>query len=308
MTWNAQRMRQWPLPFIAIGIVGVLLFSAGARATARSFLAALRIAKPPAESVNNPGGSGSSRTRQLQNIIGGMLAPTVDVVVDEPDKPAADAAAAAKDAGFALLLPRSRGAAPVLEVLGAHTVDMTVNRGQVMTMFSEAGRAGVELPEGVDGSKVTLRTPRAVRAQYGSCPLPVPNTIQGQVQGPPPPSTDNADCVVLMESPPIAADLPSGLDLGPLMEIALELSGMSPVQAQAVPQTLDWKSTLVISLPRNLRSVETKDVNGSKAMLLVTAGRRGPTWELVWARSGIVYALTGYGNSADALPLANSMN
>jgi hypothetical protein len=74
-----------------------------------------------------------------------------------------------------------------------------------------------------------------------------------------------------------------------------------------VPATLDWKSTLAISLPRNLRSIEAKEVNGAHAMLLITAGRRGPTWELVWARSGMVYALTGYGNSADAIALANSI-
>ena len=95
--------------------------------------------------------------------------------------------------------------------------------------------------------------------------------------------------------------------MGPLMEIALELSGMSPVQAQSLPHTLDWKSALAISFPRNLRSIEAKDVHGAPAMLLVTAGRRGPTWELLWAKGPLVYALTGYGDSAAALAVANSI-
>jgi len=113
---------------------------------------------------------------------------------------------------------------------------------------------------------------------------------------------------VFVESPSVAADVPSGLDMGPLIEIALELSGMTPVQAQAVPGTLDWKAALAVSLPRNLRSFEMKEVNGAQAMLLITAGRRGPTWELVWAKSGMVYTLTGYGNAGDAVPLAKSVN
>ena len=193
-------------------------------------------------------------------------------------------------------------------VMGAHAIEMTADRSQLRTIYAEAGKKDVVLPEFVEGAKVAMRTARAIRTQHGNCPAPVANTLQNQIQGPPPPSTDNANCIVLVEGPAVSADVPSGLDMGPLMEIALELSGMSPIQAQAFLRTLDWKSTLMVSLPRNLRSFETKEVNGTPAMLLITAGRRGPTWELVWAKNGMVYVLTGYGNAGDAVPLANSIN
>ena len=291
------------IPVIACG----LLIAIVGTAAGQRFLAELRIERPKAVSAAVPGSGAPGNTRPLQNMIGGMIANTVNVALDEPEQAVANAVAAQKAAGFAPHLPRARADAATMTVIGAHTIDMTVDVGQLRTIFAEAGKTGVPLPESAQGAKVVLRTPRALRTQYGNCPAPPANTIQGQVQGPPPPSTDNASCIVLVESPAVSADVPPSLDMNPLMEIALELSGMSPAQAQGVPQLFDWKSTLAVSFPRNLRSIETKDIHGTPAMLLVTAGRRGPTWELLWAKGPLVYALTGYGNSADALTLANSI-
>ena len=291
-------------PVIACALLALVVgTTAGQR-----FLAELRIEKPKAVSAAVPGATAPGGGRPLQNMIGGMISNRVDVVLDESERPVANAAVAEKSAGFVPHLPRARTDAATMAVIGAHTIDMTVDVDQLRTIFAEAGKAGVPLPESAQGAKVELRTPRALRAQYGNCPAPPANTIQGQVQGPPPPSTDNASCVVLVESPAVSADVPPSLDMAPLMEIALELSGMSPAQAKGVPQLLDWKSALAVSFPRNLRSIETKDVHGTPAMLFVTAGRRGPTWELLWAKGPLVYALTGYGNSADALALANSID
>jgi hypothetical protein len=306
-TDSATSAARWWTPAAVLAAAGALLLVATSTGLTQRFLASLRIAKPQVVSAGIPGATAGNGARPLQNVIGGMIAKTVNVVLDEADQPAANTAAATKAAGFPAQLPRARTDSPTITVIGAHTIEMTVDVAQLRTIFVEAGMTSTPLPESAEGSKVVLRTPRALRAQYGNCPASVANTIQGQVQGPLPPSTDNANCIVLVESPAIAMDGPPALDMKPLMDIALELSGMSPVQAQAVPQTLDWKSTLAISLPRNLRSVETKEVNGAAAMLLITAGRRGPTWELAWTRGGLVYALTGYGNSADAIALANSI-
>jgi hypothetical protein len=291
-----------------VAVVGALSFTATGRGLVETFFGSLRLAKPQAVSVGIPGPAGSNGARQMQNMVGGMLGKNVDVALDEADRPAATAEAAGKLAGFAAHLPRARGDAPTIVVTGAHAIEMTVDIGQLRTTFAEAGKRDVPLSASVEGSKVAVRTPRAIRTQYGNCPAPAAATLQNQLQGPPPPSTDNANCIVFVESPAVGADVPAGLDMGPLIEIALELSGMSPLQAQAVPGTLDWKATLAVSLPRNLRSFEMKAVNGAQAMLLITAGRRGPTWELVWAKSGMVYTLTGYGNAGDAVPLANSVN
>jgi hypothetical protein len=289
-------------------LIVVLSATTAGRSLAHGFLASLRLAKPQTVSASVSPAPGAGGTRPLQGVIGGMIAKSVSTPLDEADQPAASAAAAAKLAGFDVQLPRARTDAPTLSIIGAHAIEMVADRTQLRTIFAEAGRKDVAVPDAVDGAKVAVRTARAVRAQYGNCPVPVANTIQGQIQGPPPPSTDNANCVVLIEGTPVSADVPPALDMVPLVELALELSGMSPAQTHDFQQVLDWKATLAVTVPRNLRSIEATEVKGARAMLLVTAGRRGPTWAMVWSRGGLVYALTGYGSAGDAMPLANSIN
>jgi hypothetical protein len=293
---------------MALAIVGALSFTTPGRTLRHQFFATLRLAKPQPVNVNISSFSGPNANRQLQDMVSGMISRKVNVTLDEQDQPVASAAAASKLAGFAARLPRARKDAPTLIVTGAHAIELTVDRGQLRTIFAEAGRPDVVLPASLDGAAVAVRTPRAIRAQYGNCPVPVANTLQNQIQGPPPPSTDNGNCIVLTQSPVASADVAAGLDVEQLVEIALELSGMSPNQAQAFQRILDGRSALVLSMPRNMRSYDSVSVNGARGMLLNTAGRRGPTYALIWANNGIVYSLMGYGSSGDAVPLANSLN
>jgi hypothetical protein len=291
-----------------VALVVFLSATTPGRGAALTFFQSLRIAKPQPVSVNVPGFSGPAATRRLQDAVSGMIADSVRVMLDEPDQSVPNPAAASHLAGFGARLPEARRDPPTLIVLGAHAVAMSVNPSQLRTIFAESGRPNVDLPPSLNGASVTIKTPPAIRAQYGHCPVPVANTLQNQIQGPPPPSTDNGDCVVLVESPPASADVPSGLDMTQLVTIGLELSGMSPNQTQAFQRLFDWPSALSLSMPRFMRSYDSVSVDGVRGMLLNTAGRRGPTYELIWTKNAIVYSLTGYGSSADAVPLANSTN
>lgn len=273
----------------------------------QQFFGALRIAKPASVNVNIPSFSGASAGRQLQDIVSGILAEKVNVTLEEPERSVAGVAAASTLAGFAARLPHARTDAPTLSVIGGHSTEARVNRALLKTIFTEAGLPKVTVPEAVNGATVTVRAPRAIRAQYGNCPVPVANTLQNQIQGPPPPSTDNGNCVILIESSIVSADVPPALDTRLLVEIALEIAGMSPDQAQTFQRLFDWKTALSLSMPRGTRSYQTVTVDGVQGMLVNTAGRRGPTWALIWAKNGMVYSLVGYGSSADAVPLASSI-
>jgi hypothetical protein len=48
-------------------------------------------------------------------------------------------------------------------------------------------------------------------------------------------------------------------------------------------------------------------VNGVQGTLLNMAGRRGPSYTLLWAKNGMVYGLTGFGDSGEAVALADSL-
>jgi hypothetical protein len=285
-----------------------LLLTAPGRDLAQQFFSSLRIAKPQPVSVNIPSFAGPSATHGLLALVSGMIAETSSVTLDEPDRAVPDAATASRIAGFAAALPRERRDRATLIVTGAHAVTLAVNRAQLRTIFAEAGVAGIDVAPALNGAVVTIKTPRSIRAQYGHCPAPVVNSLQNQLQGPPPPSADNGDCVVLSESPAAMVDVPPSLDLAPLVVVALELSGMSPNETQAFQRTVDSRSALTLSLPRFLRSYDSVDVGGAKGMLLNTAGRRGPTYVLIWVRNGLAYSLSGYGSAADAAPLAKSTN
>ena len=297
----------WLLALIPAGLVVVLATPLSGGSLWHRFYHALRIDKPQAVTVSVPGFSGPNASRLLTDMIAGMIADTAAVVRPEDDQPVADVAAASRIAGFGVSLPVSRKDKASLSVVGGHEVTMRVNRPQLATILREAGRQDVIIPSSLHGAPVTVKTPRGVRAQYGHCPLPTPATIQGQIQGPPPASTDNGDCVVLTERPATTVDAPAGLDPALLVGIGLELSGMSPNQAQAFERTFDWRSTLSVSLPRFMRSYDSVSVNGAPGVLFGMGFRRGPSYQLIWVKQGLVYSLVGYGNSADAVPLANSL-
>jgi hypothetical protein len=134
----------------------------------------------------------------------------------------------------------------------------------------------------------------------------VANSIQNQINGPPPPSVDNGDCVIFGETPLAASLAPAALDTGSVLEIALELTGMSPNQARDFRQLFNWRAALALAPPRFVRSYDIVTVGGARAMLMTTGGRRGPTYLLAWVDGSTVYTLTGYGSSVDAVPLASS--
>lgn len=289
-----------------LAVIVVLCLVSPVRGLAGKFFGSLRIPKPKAVSVDVSAFSGANGNRTLQQMISQMISSKTNVTQDEADVAADDKDAAAKLAGFLVQLPLLRKDLPKIIVQGGHAVDMSVDREKLQTIFEEAGRHDLVVPENLDGAPVTLKTPRSVRAQYGNCPAP-PNTISGQINGPPPPSADNGDCLVVTEAPTSMVNSPGGLDVQQLVEIGLELSGMSPNQTQQFLKNVDWKSTLSLAMPRFMRSFETVQINGMPGVLVNTLGRRGPTYMLIWVRDGMAYSLTGYASASDATALADSL-
>jgi hypothetical protein len=296
--------RAWPLAMLVVFVL--LAFSAFSTGFGARFLGSLRIAKPKAVAPGVSAPSATSGGQQIQALIGSMVGETTSVALNEADKPVPNADSASRLAGFTARLLGTRSDPPSISVLGAHAMNVKVNRAQIQTMLAEAGRRNAQVAGSVDGTVLKTQTPRAIRVQYGNCPAPVTNTIQNQINGPPPPSSENANCVIFTQTPVTSPVVPPGLDIQELTTIALELSGMSPNQTRDFQHTFDLRSTLSMSLPRSIRSYDAVQINGQPGMLVITGGRRGPTYQLIWASGGTVFTLAGYGSSADAVPLANS--
>jgi len=302
--FNKRRGPFW-LAIIAVVIIVVWVTLPPTRRLTQKFFGSLRMQKVQAVNVNLSSFVGPNANSTLQQMVTQMISDKVTVTVNEKPQTAADAAAATKLAGFHVQLPSKRTDAPVLDVAGIHAFDLTVDRARLQAILKEAGRSDLSLPQSVDGAVVDVKIPRRVRARYGTCPGRPSATAN--VATPTPSSMQYNDCVILTEGPSPEVNVPAGLDIQQLAEIGLELAGMTPAQAQQFLHTVDWKSTLGISIPRFMRSYEAVKVNGVEGTLLDMAGRRGPTYTLIWAKNGTVYSLTGFGNSGEAVALANSV-
>ncbi|MHB8652867.1 MAG: hypothetical protein ACYDA9_03210 [Terriglobia bacterium] len=291
---------------MAMAIVGAGLIFAPTRRLARKFFDSLRIERVQSVNVNLSSFVGPEANHSLQQMVSQMISDQVKVTINEKSQPAANAASASLLAGFQVQLLGARKDAPDLVVRGEHAFDLTVDRSRLQAILKEAGRPDLALPGAINGATIAVKIPRTVRARYGTCPGRPSATAN--IATPTPTSMQYSDCVVLSEGPSPEVDVPPGLDLGKVTEIGLELVGMTPEQAQRFLQTVTWKSMLGVPIPRFMRSYEAAKVNGVEGTLLNMAGRRGPTYTLVWAKNGMVYSLVGFGDSASAVTLANSVH
>jgi hypothetical protein len=301
--------RRWILVALPVAVIVAALVIPGVRNSITGLLGGLRMQKVQAVNVNLSPFIDNDSNPSLHQMVSQMISDRVQVVENENDQPAGDAASAGKIVGFTPQLITARTDAPKLIVSGVHKVNVTIDLARLRAIANEAGHSDLTLPASLDGSALKVQVPRALNAQYGTCPGPTTATdaVATNIAGPTPTTTQFSDCVRLREGPDTIVDVPPGLDLGNLAEIGLETGGMTPSQARDFLQTVDWRATLTMSVPRLLRSYQQVQVNGTPGTLLSMAGRRGPGYTLVWAKDGIAYNLTGFGDSSQAVALADSI-
>jgi hypothetical protein len=292
----------------AVVVVGIVGFPSGRELLGR-FFRSLRMQKVQAVNVNLSAFTDPNANPALHQMIAQMISDDVVVSANEPDQPAADAAAARQLSGFDVSVISERKDPPKFVVTGRHAFDMTLNRDRLQTVFSQAGHPEISVPPSLNGAPLKVEIPRAVEIQYGHCPTPASasQTLANNISGPPPSSTEYSDCLRLREGPNPIVNVPEGVDIQKLAEIGLETAGMNPGQAREFLHNVDWQSTLVMAVPRFLRSYEAVKVAGAKGTLMSMAGRRGPGYALIWAKNGTGYMLTGFGDASHAVDVADSV-
>jgi len=297
-----------PMAIVLVAIVAVASVPAGRNLLGR-FFSSLRMQKVQAVNVNLSAFTDPNANPALHQMIAQMISDEVVVGANEPDQAAADATAAGQLSGFDVAVLSSRKDPPKFVVTGRHALGMTVNRARLQTVFNQAGHPEISVPQTLDGAPVNVEIPRAVEIQYGHCPTPANATqaLANNISGPTPSSTEYSDCVRLRQGPNPIVNVPPGVDFEKLTEIGLEVAGMNAGQVHDFLQAVNWQSTLVMAVPRFLRSYEAVKISGAKGTLLSMAGRRGPGYALIWAKDGRGYLLTGFGDSSHAVDLADSL-
>lgn len=297
----ARRWRPaWVTAIAALFLLLGLAFPLG-RSLAQRFLATLRVEKVRPVRLDF---SSLDQNRPLQDLLAKMISDNTVVTVDEKSQSAATVAEASQLAGFNIHLPSALAETPQFTVEGRHAFHLTIDRSRLQDIFDQSGRPDLLLPATLDGAVVSVQIPRAARVQYGDCTHQNRNEDRAG-----PNAAPSGNCTVLVEAPSPEVSVPGDLNLQQLAEIGLQLAGMNATQAREFCQSIDWKSTLVLPIPRFVDSYSTVDVDGAQGTLISQVGRRnGKGYLLIWIKNGIIYSLVGHGEASTAVALANSLD
>lgn len=299
----ARRWRfAWAASLAAIVFAVSLTFPA-TRSFAQRLLATLRIERVQTVTLDF-GSMDAGPSHQSLGALAKIISDNAVVTTNEKESSADSRSAASQAAGFPVRLISVRTDTPTFEIAGAHAVHMTIDRDRLQDILDQAGRSDLILPATLDGAAVSVQLPRSVAVTYGNC--------QGTRQKSgslPSPASENS-CLALIEAPSPTINVPSDLNLQQLAEIALQFAGWSPEKARSFCQTVDWESTLVLPIPRNVDSYETVSINGIRGTLIHFPGdpdANHPSFGLIWVDNGVIYGLVGRGDSSSAVQLASSV-
>jgi hypothetical protein len=206
---------------------------------------------------------------------------------------------AARIAGFTPRLPAGTEVSS-LGINPAEEAALVINSAAMNAFLQALDRNDVSIPSDLDGQQIKVTLPTSITAMFGTCPEAQKSDTMPQE----PMVLTGCTRLIQLASPTVQA--PESFPIIQLGESMFQLMGMTPDQAKQLSQSIDWASTLIIPVPAgNDKSVAQVSVDGVTGNL-VSGGSSGE-YTLIWIKNGIVYALIGNGDSAEAIKLANSL-
>jgi anti-sigma factor RsiW len=297
--------RRWRFAWaasLAAAVLTISLTFPATRSFAQRLLATLRVERVQTVSLDFSAMNTGTSSQPLE-MLAKMLSDNAVVTTNEKESSADSQAAATQAVGFPVRMLSTRTDEPSFSISGAHAFHLTLDRSRLQDVLDQAGRPDLLLPATLDGATVAVQVPRAVAMTYGDCKK------ADQQSTSLPPSAPANPCLVVMQAPSPSINVPSDLNIQQLAEIGLQLAGWSPEKAREFCQTVDWKSTLVLPIPRTVQSYETVSINGVRGTLMhfPESNPKRPSFALIWVDNGMIYSLIGKGDSSSAVQLASSL-
>lgn len=255
------------------------------RTWAQRFLSMLRVQKVAVVPVDLSAVTAEVGANGAKKLISQLISDNV-TVTQKPGKavPAASPQAAGQMAGFSVQTLEGLGTPQNIMVSDEAGFYMTLDHERIDAVLNQIGRSDIQVPSNIDGSIVAVHIPKGVDMSYG-------NMNFDQVPSP-------------------TVSVPPSLNIDALAEAALQVAGMSPAEAHAFCQTVDWTSTLVIPVPEAASSYQSVRVEGADGTL-IQAPARGKFpggYVLIWTKNGIIYSISGKGPADPALAVAESLH
>jgi len=302
--FSAHPLPAWGTLAMAALVIFLVTF-APARSWTQRVLMMLRVEKVTVVPVDlnvNP----SRDTRALvQQVISNDV--TVTLSAGKPQS-VTEASQASQLAGFPVRTFTNLRETPQIGVVGEQGYIMKLDQGRLQAILNSLGQTNLEIPASVNGQTIAVHIPKSAFLRYGNCPDYRAGSKAGaQNQNTPSSATG---CIMLSEVPSPIVSVPPDLNVSQLFEIALQAAGMTPQQAQNFCATVDWKSTLVVPIPRQASSYLEEQVDGVQGNLIMGRSYRGrpPEYTLIWVKNEIIYSIHGYGQPDQALALADALS
>lgn len=292
---ETSRMPAWrPLVFAAAAaaVVATLFAFPAVRAGAQSVLDLFRVRSFVAVPFD---ADRFEKLRAMDND-NAMLIFDRKQVIQEPGKPQVQPSAAAASAlvGYSVETPSylpNGFAADTVTVGGEGRVRLAVNTSRLRELLASLDLRDVEVPAGLDGQDLEVHMHPVVAQRF---------------------VTEKRRLTLIQARSP-EVSLPTGVDLARLGEVGLRVLGLDPGEARRIASTVDWRSTLLVPVPRNASSFRAVTVQGNPGLLVTMVGRdkegrqRDAGSVVMWTKGDRVFAIEGSGENSDLMQVAESV-
>jgi anti-sigma factor RsiW len=298
-----------PLPawggVATVALIIVLVMFAPARSWTQRVLAMLRVERVTVVPLDLKFEKNSDTQALVRKVISSDV--TVTLSAGKPQF-VSDTSQATQMAGFPVRTLGGMKEAPKIGVVGEQSYIMKLDQSRLQAIIDSLGKSDVQVPKSVDGQEIAVHVARSVFLRYGNCPEKHAGKKPGAED--PSPAIGTAGCVMFAEVPSPIVSVPPELNVEQLFQIALQAGGMSPEEARTFCSKVDWKSTLVVPIPRRASSYSEEQVDGVTGNLIMSKGFHGQPEEytLIWVKDGIIYSIHGSGGPGQAKALAKALS
>lgn len=298
-----------PLPawsaLATAALVLALVMFAPARSWTQRVLAMLRVEKVTVVPLDLKFDKNSDTQQLVRKVISDEV--TVTLSAGKPQL-VGDASQATQMAGFPVRTFTDMKEVPKIGVVGEQSYVMKLDQSRLQEIVDSIGKSELQVPDSINGQMIAVHIPKSVFLRYGNCPEKhTGSKATAESQSKP---ADTSNCIMFAEVPSPVVSVPPELNVGQLYQIALQAGGMSPEEAQAFASKVDWKSTLVVPIPRQASSYSEEQVDGVTGNLIMGKGSREqrPEYTLIWIKNGIIYSIHGSGGPEQARALVRSLS
>ena len=279
---------------VAVAVVASLLLFPSVRASAQAMLDLFRVRKFAAVPFDQ---TRIDKLRSLKGTTNPMMVFDRHETVVDPGPPR-QFATLEEGATAAGLVARRPGFLPnglvadTVTVEGAQSGLVSVSEAKLRALLEALSLSDVQVPSGLDGKVVEMRKSPILIQRFRS----------------------EHQYAALVQSKSPEVSVPVGFDVERLAEIGLRILGLDAGEARRVARATDWRSTMVVPVPLNVRTFRQVTVHGQQGLLVTTVAANATDGQphrdgtvLLWTENDHVFGLVGDLAPDDLLQMAESV-